>query len=111
MRSTTGAGGVVQLSLDGGAEPMWANDGRRVFYRAGNSLVVATVVTAPAFGIASRQTLFADWDARRGVRASWDVVGDGHELIALKPEQGDDQLAVVLNWGTEVDGRVPATAR
>jgi Tol biopolymer transport system component len=48
-----GDGDVVQVSQHGGIEPVWAPDGRELFYRSGREasvdLMSATVTFAPTF--------------------------------------------------------------
>ena len=40
-------GARVSVSLHGGTEPVWAHSGRELFFRAGDSLMAATVDTEP----------------------------------------------------------------
>jgi Periplasmic component of the Tol biopolymer transport system len=55
-----GPGGRVQVSANGGAEPVWSRDGKRLFYRGDGHLMAATLAPGQAFTIAKRDTLFAD---------------------------------------------------
>jgi hypothetical protein len=42
VRRLSGPGAAVQVSERGGVEPVWAPDGRRLLYRTGRHLVVAS---------------------------------------------------------------------
>ena len=57
VRPFPGPGGRVQVSVDGGINPVWAHDGREIFYLDSGSLVVATVRTDPDFTVESREQL------------------------------------------------------
>jgi Tol biopolymer transport system component len=46
-----GPGGQVQVSSTGGSEPVWAPDGRWIFYRDGRHLIATAVTTAPTFSV------------------------------------------------------------
>ena len=60
--------GLVQISLDGGREPVWAHSGRELFYRNGaNEMVAVQVVTDPTLATAAREVLFSLADYLIGV--------------------------------------------
>jgi len=43
-----GPGGKVQISTDGGTEPVWNRNGRELFFRSGNKMMAVDVATQPA---------------------------------------------------------------
>ena len=47
------------VTADGGKQPVWSRDGRRIFYGQNNRLWAATIRTAPAFAVTSRDTVFS----------------------------------------------------
>ena len=56
VRPFPGPGGRSQVSVNGGTGPVWAHNGREIFYvAADNSWVVATVRTDPDFAVESRE--------------------------------------------------------
>jgi Tol biopolymer transport system component len=100
----------VQVSSNGGAEPVWSRDGRRLFYRANRQFMAATVVTAPSLAVASRVVLFADrFVSAAAPHANYDVSPDGRRLLVLDAAD-EPRIVVVHNWGAAVrsrlDGRV-----
>jgi eukaryotic-like serine/threonine-protein kinase len=105
VRPLAGPAGIVQqVSTDGGVEPVWSADGRRLFYRSPTAIVAATVSTDVGFSVQSRAPLFADDFLRRPGRTSWDASGDGARFLLLRAETAD-QVTVVLNWPAELRAR------
>jgi serine/threonine protein kinase/Tol biopolymer transport system component len=100
----------VQISVNGGSEPVWSKDGRRVYYRDGNALLAATVTTAPSFQVIRRDTIFADlsdyFASNRLNPAAYDIHPDGNRFLFLALEQegrgADAELTIVSNWFEEV---------
>ena len=48
VRSVAGGGDESRVSLNGGTEPRWSRDGREIFFREGQKMMVAEVRTEPA---------------------------------------------------------------
>jgi Tol biopolymer transport system component len=63
VRPLRGEGEQVQVSVDGGTEPVWAPDSRELFYRAESGaramMTAATITTSPRLAISARKTLFS----------------------------------------------------
>ena len=61
VRPFPGPGGRSQVSTDGGMNPVWAHNGRELFYfnTSDGFFTVAAVHSEPAFGVDSREPLFA----------------------------------------------------
>ena len=84
VREFPGPGGRTQVSIAGGTEPVWARDGRHLFYRDGRRLVDATIRTTPAFAVLTRQTfLEGDFDASSN-HADYDVAPDGAHVLMFE---------------------------
>lgn len=84
-----------------GAEPVWARDGRRIFYRDGRHLVAASITTAPAFAVTGRTGLFADdYVFAQAPHANYDVSLDGSRFLMVKGTQ-TPHLVVVYGWLSE----------
>jgi serine/threonine-protein kinase len=115
VQPLSGTGARVQVSANGGTEPVWSRDGRRLFYRAARRFVAANVTTTPTFAVTSRDILFGDtFLTAAAPHANYDVTPDGKRLLVLEAVE-DPQILVVSNWGTEVrarlSGRVPVASR
>jgi len=44
-----GPGGKWQISTEGGVEPVWARNGRELFYRNGDQMMAVEITTDPIF--------------------------------------------------------------
>ena len=107
VRPFPGAGGRWQISTDGGTEPVWAPDGRGIYYRTpASELVRAEVQTRPAFAVGARQRLFST-AAYVGspVTQMYALSPDGRRFLFMKGEAGARQLIVVVNWFEELKHR------
>jgi eukaryotic-like serine/threonine-protein kinase len=78
-------GARVQVSLQGGAAPAWSRDGRELFYRTADSMVVATFTTDPAFTVTGRRSLFAVAGYLAGDLSGrgYDVSPDGSRFLMV----------------------------
>ena len=111
VRPFPGPGGRFRVSTEGGVSPVWAHNGREIFYISGdNSWVVAEVRTDPDFAVESRERL----GSVRGFATSrliqrFDVSPDDRRLLALRAVAGVSltQDVVVQNFFEELRLRVP----
>ena len=104
VRPFEGSGAAVQVSTDGGAEPLWIRGGRAIAYRTGDrrkTFVAVDVRTDPGFSVSAPAALFtADWEF--GTLAhefrEWEMSPDGSEtfgLRALRAEEPDRRIRIV----------------
>jgi len=100
-----------QVSLNGGATPVWSRDGRRIFYVTERQLVAATIGSTQPFSIASRETVLGRTFSFSGTHADYDIVPDGKSFLVQRSPDQDLQVVVVLNWLAEVRARLRGTAR
>ena len=108
--------GKWQVSRGGGLAPVWAPDGRELFYRrlADVAMMVAPVETEPTFRPGNAVVLF---DGRAFLQQpgprSFDIAPDGQRFLMIKlgtatseaPTPG--QINLVQNWFQELTERVP----
>jgi len=106
VRPFPAGGGRVQISNDGGSEPVWSRDGRTLFYREQQAIVAARVTIAPAFAVLERRTLFTGPYDIAGPHANYDVAPDGRQLLMLRSNEGTSEGVLVLNWAAEVRARL-----
>ena len=99
MRQIPGPGPVVQVSVDGGTEPIWSADESTLFYRSPTRLMAATVVERPALAVSRRDSLFVDTYRRYAQHAAYDVFPNGREFVMTRgPVAAGSQLYVIVNW-------------
>jgi WD40 repeat protein len=108
-----GPGGKLQISTDGGGEPLWNPNGRELFYRSGNKMMAVEIATQPSFSAGKSKMLFAgQYQASPSPvpNANFDVSPDGQRFLMVKPggqDQAATQINVVLNWFEELKQKVP----
>ena len=105
-------GRVIPISTGGGIEPVWSRDGRELFYRDGNQLLVVGVATEPEFSVERPTVLFEEPYEADPValgNPNYDVSLDGQHFLMVGSSGVDDTatLTVVLNWFEELKARVP----
>ncbi len=116
VRPFPGPGGKLQISTEGGTEPMWPRNGRELFYRNGDKMMAAAVETRPAFAAAKPKLLF-EGHYETGVFAfqpNYDVASDGQRLLMLKASEQESaatQINVVENWSEELRRLAPVGKR
>jgi serine/threonine-protein kinase len=112
VRPFPGPGGKLQISTEGGVEPVWARNGRELFYRNGDKMMAAAVETKPTFAAAKPKLLF-EGHYEAGIFAfepNYDVSPDGQRFLMIKgseQESAPTQLNVVLNWSEDLKRLVP----
>jgi serine/threonine-protein kinase len=112
VRPYPGPGGKVQISTEGGVEPVWARNGRELFYRNGDKMMAVAVETKPTFAAAKPKLLFErHYEASpQSFLANYDVSPDGQRFLMIKAseqEQAATQINVVQNGFEELKRRVP----
>ena len=102
VRPFPGLGDRFQVSVDGGTEPVWSPDGRRLFYRRNRLITAATIAASPRFSVAKREELFEGDFLFQGVHAEYDISPDGKQFLVMKVAASDVQTIVVQNWLSEL---------
>jgi Tol biopolymer transport system component len=108
VRSAQDAGGKWQVSSSGGIGPIWARDGKELFFRDRDRIMVARVTTRTMFSIESVSQIFqGPISQRQG--PNFDVSLDGRRLLVLMEagSPGASHINVVLNWQEALKRRVP----
>jgi eukaryotic-like serine/threonine-protein kinase len=110
-------GGRWQVSTGGGRRPVWAPNGRELFYQGTDGMVLGVAVTAegrsfrggsPAKVVEARYFM---GDTTFNGR-TYDVASDGQRFLMIKAGPIDEgatppHLVVVQNWFEELKRRVP----
>ena len=117
-----GPGPKIQMSSEGGTDPIWSRDGRELFYRNGDKMMVVTVSLAGGFQAGKPQLL---WEGQYShgmssscgppgtTEANYDVTSDGQRFLMIKDLDQDavsTRIVVVLNFGEELK-RLTAAGR
>jgi eukaryotic-like serine/threonine-protein kinase len=107
-----GPGGKWQISTEGGTEPVWNPNGRELFYRNGDKMMVVDISTQPGFSASTPRVLFQERYEQPPVPLSnFDVSRDGQHFLMLKPvdqeQAAPTQINIVLNWFEDLKQKVP----
>jgi len=106
-----GGGDQVQVSQEGGTEPVWGPDGRELFYRSTTGgqveLMAATMRTAPVVAVIARRSLFTVSDMLgTAPHANYDVSPDGRTFVMVRRSPAT-RIVVIQNL-TELVRRLRA---
>ncbi len=108
--------GRWQVSSDGGTWPLWAPDGRELFYVGPQAMMSVAIDTEPTFGLGRREPLFDKepyWTRpRAGTNRRAAIAPDGRFLFLKEGGGSEDDapppsIIVVLNWFEELKRLVP----
>jgi Tol biopolymer transport system component/tRNA A-37 threonylcarbamoyl transferase component Bud32 len=101
VRPFPGPGGKLQVSTDGGSEPVWSRNGQELYYRSGDKMLSVHMVTHPVLAAGRPRTLFEGRYMRTDTGgAGYDVSSDGRFLMVqpVEPEEPPAQINIVLDW-------------
>jgi eukaryotic-like serine/threonine-protein kinase len=106
--------GRWQISADGGTKPLWAPNGRELFYLdAGRYLTAVPVQTSPTFSRGNPTKLLNTRYFTSQVR-NFDVTRDGQKFLMIKESSETDNktsasapgtMTVVVNWIEELKAK------
>jgi Tol biopolymer transport system component len=106
VRSTSGTGGKWQVSANGGTQPYWRADGKEIYYRTLDQMIVAVPVEAgAAFQAGTPLGLFRATTSDAGYGgARWAPSADGKRFLVNTPLRGLERprFTVVTNWTSEL---------
>jgi serine/threonine-protein kinase len=94
--------GIVQVSVAGGANPLWSPDGRELYYFQDRQFIAVRVSHDPEFRVVSRTTLFEGDFVQYRWQRQYDIHPDGEHFIMIENPPGS-HLEVVLNWYDELE--------
>ena len=107
-----GPGGKWPISTEGGTEPMWSADGRELFYRLGEKMMVVEVQSEPAFTSEGPQLVFeVPYLTDQFGTSNYDISPDGQRFLMIKAAEEEEgqqgQINVIQNWFEELKRLVP----
>ena len=97
-------GGQTLISTSGGTEPLWAPDGREIFYRSADNKLMSAAVTARDELVAETPKLLFDMSRYATyIGRNYDITPDGKRFVMVKaPSTSQPSLTIVLNWIEEL---------
>jgi Tol biopolymer transport system component len=91
----------VQVSSDGGFEPRWRKSGRELFFRNGDRVLAATVVTQPALEAGKPRVLFEGEYEYGGGVIDYAASADGNRFLMMRGTSAaadPTRNRVIVNW-------------
>jgi Tol biopolymer transport system component len=98
VQSFAARGPKHQVSANGGAQPRWSHDGRRIFYRQGGKFYFVEVTPSPTIGLARPVELAPDPSTQAG-HFNYDVARDGRLIVSVVDSTSAGQPALLFNVG------------
>lgn len=99
-----GPGEKIQVSSEGGFEPVWSRDGRELYYKSAHTLFRVSVATTPALLVGKPEAVYQGhfWESDIA-GPNYDVAPDGKRLLMLDNDKEPEvsQIHVVLNWAAQ----------
>jgi len=97
------------VSTKGGTQPMWNANGKEIFYRNNDKMMVVALTTTPDVKLSTPRLLFEQRYAYGvGITiANYDVTPDGQNFVMVKDEVTGGRLNVVFDWFTELSRLAP----
>jgi Tol biopolymer transport system component len=107
-------GGKWQVSSGGGSAPVWAHNGRELFYVGGGSMKVVTIHPGPPFSAEPPRVLFAIPDRVRvgsPVRGTFAITPDDQRFLMVRENSWEDMagtptMVVVENFFEELRAKL-----
>jgi serine/threonine-protein kinase len=113
MQPSPDGGRIISISTGPGTEPVWSRDGRELFYRDGDRMMVVDVPPGLDPAIGRPRLLFEGAYATDPTglgMPNYDVSLDGLQFVMIASVADDatrPQLVLVENWFEELKERVP----
>ena len=117
-----GPGPKIQVSSEGGTDPIFRRDGKELYYRNGDKMMVVAIATQPTLRASKPQLLWegpyshgmsSSCGAPGTTEANYDVSGDGQRFLMVRDLDRDavsTRIVVVLNFAEELK-RLAAAAK
>ena len=104
-------GGRWQISVRGGTEPLWAHNGRELFYKSRGELVVVEVESDSAFAVGEERSLFSVQPYYTlDLYPAYDVTADDQRFVMIRLTPLDlgtgTELILVENFFEELKAKV-----
>jgi len=104
VRPFPGPGGKWQVSSGGGQSPVWAPNGKELFFRAPSSMTAVDVQVGASFGNGTPRQLFT---YNFPVFSDYSVAADGGRFLMVLDAAAatSPEVRVALNWADELKRR------
>jgi len=96
------------VSVGGGTEPVWARNGREIFYRSrAGDLTRRSVAESPELNLGPVETLFDGTGFRTDhYHRAYDIAPDGDRFLMVRRQGLVSELVLVVNWFEELKAKL-----
>jgi len=116
VKAFPGPGAKIQVSNDGGTDPVWRRDGRELFYRNGDRMMAVAVSGDQAFGRPQElwrgeysPGMSTSCGAPGLTSSNYDVTPDGRRFLMIRDEDDlattSNTVVLVVGFAREMRGR------
>jgi len=115
VQAFPGPGAKIQVSNDGGTDPVWRRTGDELFYRDDERMMTVAVSRASGFSAGRPQEIWkghyshgmsSSCGAPGLTSSNYDVTADGNRFLMIKDEDQDTatstRIVVVQGWADEL---------
>ncbi len=101
-------GGIQPISIDGGAQPLWAHSGKELFYRNGQKVMVVRIQTVSTLKAEAPRLLFnyPEGSALNYTSLTYDIAPDDQRFVFIQRGM-PTHINIVQNWFEELKQLVP----
>jgi serine/threonine-protein kinase len=104
LKPMDGRGSEIQLSTEGGVEPVWGANDRELFYRGSSKMMLVRLSAGNVPSVTGTTTLFRDDFLRSAGSHEYDVFPDGQRFVMIRDRAADVNkglpMMVMLNWAS-----------
>jgi serine/threonine-protein kinase len=107
-------GGKWQISTSGGTMPVWARDGKALYFASGQSLMAAVVDTRGVFRPGPPRVLFTGpYELRTVIQRNYDIGPDGRFVMVKRQlsSQTPGEILVLDGWNATDPSRAGSSQR
>lgn len=104
-------GAKWQISTDGGEEPLWSPDGRKLYYRYRKNVFVVNINIEPDFKASKPEILFSGKFRQNIFGWYYDIHPDGTKFVMVKGAEIDttrNQVNIIKNFDQEIEKKFAA---
>ena len=123
VQAFPGPGLKLQISNNGGIDPVWRRSGGELFYRSFTGMMVVSITTSPELRASAPKELWkGQYSAGSGsscgmpgpASSNYDVTADGQRFLMVRDDDltlSTSKVVVVLNFGEEIRAKERARAQ
>ena len=95
------AGARTRVSQSGGHSPVWAPDGKTLYYLEQQKMMALSSETEPPIRVVNRKELFEGTFVQYRWSRQYDITPDGTRFVMIQNPPGGD-IEVITNWFDEL---------